>query len=146
MSMQYKKVHPLDSQDVMHTMEHESSQFMDIAEYEGDKKALKQLKSVEYHDKEIQTISSIKGFKDMMIEAHSKTPVSVDAFYKDFRARKNMVSGNFSEDFLLTRNHLKCVCSSNFDLISQTELLLIHISSYSGKCGWQKNLYTNHNN
>ena len=116
--MQYKKVHPLDSQDVMHTMEHESNQFMDIAEYEGDKKALKQLKSVEYHSKENQTISSIKCFKDMMIEAHSKTPVSVDAFYKDFRARKDMVSGNFSKDFLLTSNLLEYVCLSNFDLIS----------------------------
>ncbi|ESW10915.1 hypothetical protein PHAVU_009G249000 [Phaseolus vulgaris] len=86
----YKKVHPFDSQDVMHAMEHESKQFMDVAEYEGDKKALKQLKSVEYQSKENQTISSIKCFKDMMIETHSKTPVSVDAFFKDFRARKDM--------------------------------------------------------
>jgi len=117
--MQYKKVHPFDSQDVMQAKEHESKQFMDVAEYEGDKKALKQLKSVEYQSKENQTISSIKCFKDMMIEAHSKTPVSVDAFFKDFRARKDMVSANFSKDFLLTSsNLLKYVCLSNFDLIS----------------------------
>ncbi|KAL2970479.1 hypothetical protein AAZX31_15G141900 [Glycine max] len=83
-------VHPLDSQNVTHTMEHESKQFMDIAEYEGHKKALKQLKSVQYQGKEDQTMSSIKCFKDMMIEAHSKTPVSVDACYKDFRDRKDL--------------------------------------------------------
>lgn len=92
MSMQYEKVHPLDSQNVTHTMEHESKQFMDIAEYEGHKKALKQLKSVQYQGKEDQTMSSIKCFKDMMIEAHSKTPVSVDACYKDFRDRKDLVT------------------------------------------------------
>ncbi|KAH1147234.1 hypothetical protein GLYMA_15G149200v4 [Glycine max] len=86
----YEKVHPLDSQNVTHTMEHESKQFMDIAEYEGHKKALKQLKSVQYQGKEDQTMSSIKCFKDMMIEAHSKTPVSVDACYKDFRDRKDL--------------------------------------------------------
>ncbi|TKY72593.1 E3 ubiquitin-protein ligase LIN- isoform X1 [Spatholobus suberectus] len=90
MSMQYEKVHPLDPQDVMHTMEQESKQFIDIAEYEGHKKALKQLKSVQCHSKEDQTISSIKYFRDMLKEAHSKTPVPVDAFYEDFRDRKNL--------------------------------------------------------
>ena len=40
MSMQYEKIHPLDSQNVMHTMEHESKQCMDIAEYEGHMHAL----------------------------------------------------------------------------------------------------------
>ncbi|KAG5146362.1 hypothetical protein JHK84_031905 [Glycine max] len=40
--------------------------------------------------KEDQPMSSIKCFKKMMIEAHSKTPVSVDACYKDFRDRKDL--------------------------------------------------------
>ncbi|KAL2997465.1 hypothetical protein AAZX31_09G043200 [Glycine max] len=43
-----------------------------------------------YHGKEDQTISSLKCFKDMMIETHSKTPVSGDACYKDFRDRKDL--------------------------------------------------------
>lgn len=90
--MQYEKVHPFDSQDVMHTMEIESKQFMDIAEYESHKKSLKQLKSVQYHGKEDQTISSIKYFKDMLKEAHSKTPVSVDTCYEDFRDKMNLVT------------------------------------------------------
>lgn len=71
--MQYEKVHPHDPQDVMDTMEQESKRFMDIVDYEGQQKALKQLNSVQCHNKEHQTISSIKGLKDVLRKAHSKT-------------------------------------------------------------------------
>lgn len=86
----YEKVHPLDPQDVMHSMAQESKQFMDIAEYEDHKKASSQLKAVQYCRKEDQTISSIEYFKDMMKEAHSKTPVSVDACCENFRDKRDM--------------------------------------------------------
>ncbi|KAK7303780.1 hypothetical protein RJT34_14696 [Clitoria ternatea] len=86
----YEKVHPLDPQDVMLTMEQKSKQFMDNTECEGLKKALKQLNSVQYHSKEDQNLSSIKCFKDMLKEARSKAPVSVDECYEDFRDKREL--------------------------------------------------------
>jgi hypothetical protein len=41
----------------------ESNRFLDITKYEGKKKSLTQLKSVECHNKELQTILSMKGVK-----------------------------------------------------------------------------------
>lgn len=51
MNIHYEKVHSLDLQDVMHTIGQESKSFMNIAEYEGQEKALKQLSSVQCHFK-----------------------------------------------------------------------------------------------
>ncbi|KAK7329451.1 hypothetical protein VNO77_23620 [Canavalia gladiata] len=102
----YEKVHPLDLQDGMHTMEQESKHFMDIAEYEGHTKVLKQLNSVQYHSKEDQTITSIKCFKNMLKEAHSLTPISVDACYEDFRDKRdleNMDDRNFHMRTTITK-------------------------------------------
>ncbi|XP_027359906.1 putative E3 ubiquitin-protein ligase LIN-1 isoform X1 [Abrus precatorius] len=85
----YEKVHPLDPQDVRHTMEQESKQFMDVAEYDH-KKALKQFNSFKYRSIEDQTISSIKCFEDMLKEAHTKTPALLDACYEDFRDKRDL--------------------------------------------------------
>ena len=82
---------------------------MDIAKYEGHNQG-----------KEDQPMSSIKCFKKMMIEAHSKTPVSVDACYKDFRDRKDLVT---IQKISCWHNPLKIyVYWSNFDLISKTTI------------------------
>lgn len=77
MLWQYEKVHPIDPQDVMDKMEQESKQFIDIAEYEGNKKSLKQLKSVECHKKELKTIG-IKGLKKNIDERkfHIRTTIT----------------------------------------------------------------------
>ncbi|KAJ1407660.1 WD40/YVTN repeat-like-containing domain superfamily [Sesbania bispinosa] len=87
-SNMYEKVHPLDHQDGMHTMEQESKQFMDIAKYEGHGKALKQLNSVQCHSKERPKISSIKCLKDILEEP--KTAASVVSCYEDFRDRRDL--------------------------------------------------------
>ena len=91
-TMQYEKVHPLDPQNVMHSVEHDSKRIIDIAEYKDHKKALKQLNSVQSHNKEHQGISSTKHLKDIFKEARSKTPASVDSCYEDFRNNMNLVT------------------------------------------------------
>ncbi|XP_057430358.1 putative E3 ubiquitin-protein ligase LIN-1 isoform X2 [Lotus japonicus] len=66
----------------------DSKSFIDIAEYEGQEKALKQLNSVQCHYKKQQTISDQICLKDLFKE--SKTAASVDSCYGDFRDKRDL--------------------------------------------------------
>ncbi|XP_054806841.1 putative E3 ubiquitin-protein ligase LIN-1 isoform X2 [Prosopis cineraria] len=97
-TMQHKKVHPLDLQeDMTPVMTDEVNGFMDIAKSNDHRKA-----SAHLHSKKHQRISSIECFKDMLTEAQSSVPTSVDSCYEDFRDKRNLVNFDDSKYHIRT--------------------------------------------
>ena len=90
--MQYEKVHPLDPQeDEIRVMADRSKGFVDVAEYENNRKDFKQLDSVQAQNKDQHRIKSSKCLKDLLKETQPNTPTSTNASSGDFRDERNLV-------------------------------------------------------
>lgn len=80
-------MHPLDLQeDVIHVVADESRGFMHIAKRKDNRKASPQSQSNEH-----QRISSIECLDDLLKEAQSRMPTSVDSGYEHFIDRRDLV-------------------------------------------------------
>ncbi|XP_028751660.1 putative E3 ubiquitin-protein ligase LIN-1 isoform X2 [Neltuma alba] len=94
----YDKVHPLDIQeDVTTVMTDKVNGLMDIARSKDHWKALYQL-----HRKKHKRISSIECFKDMLLEARSSIPTSIDSCHEDLRDKRDLVNFDDSKYHIRT--------------------------------------------
>ena len=88
--MQYEKVHPLDPQeDEIHSMADRSKGFVDVAEYENNRKDFKQLDSVQAQNKDQRRIKTSKCLRDLLKETQPNTPTNSSG--GDFRDERNLV-------------------------------------------------------